>query len=59
MAYPGEKEGIEYKQYLERYDLGEEEGERLSKDEWRKRRKKQESEKPSGDQRMSRIMSGT
>ena len=38
MAYPGEKEHIEYTDYLLRQDLGEEEGPRLSKEDWLKKR---------------------
>ncbi len=42
MAYPGEIEGIEYKKYLERHDLGEEDGPRLTRDEWRKQKMPEE-----------------
>ena len=60
IALPGEREHVQYLQYLERFDLGEEEGERLSKDEWRKLRKKQETQKPPEQPgRMSRMLSGT
>ena len=63
MALPGEKEHIEYLKYLERHDLGEEEGPRMSKEEWRKMQKKMEEsdeEKSSKHQSMraSRILSG-
>ena len=34
MAYPNEH--MDYLKYLEEYDLGEHEGPRMSKDEWRK-----------------------
>ena len=37
MAYPGEKQNVEYMQYLERHDMGEENGPRLSKEEWLKK----------------------
>ena len=39
MAYPAENENVDYLKYLEEYDLGEQEGERMSKDEWRKKKK--------------------
>ena len=54
MAYLAEKENVEYMKYLERHDLGEEEGPRMSKEEWRKMRKQME-----GPERTSRILSGT
>lgn len=39
MAYPGEDEHVEYLKYLEEHSLGEHEGPRMSKDEWRKTKK--------------------
>ena len=45
MAYPGEPEHIEYMQYVERVATGDEPGPHLSKEEWRKKRKKQEDRK--------------
>ena len=61
MALPGEKENVEYLKYLERHDLGEEEGPRMSKEEWRKMRQKMEEppEKEMKPMRHSRILSGT
>ncbi len=50
MAYPGESVVNEYRDYILRWSLGEETGEKLSKDEWLKKRleakkKKQGEEK--------------
>lgn len=39
MAYPGENEHVEYLQYIERVAMGDERGPRLSKEEWRKKKK--------------------
>ena len=61
MAYPKEKENAEYLKYLERHDLGEEEGPRMSKEDWRKMRKQMEEsdDEPSHQSmRASRILSG-
>ena len=46
MAYPGEKEHKEYTDYLQRHDLGEEEGPRLSKEDWRLKQKAPLPQKP-------------
>lgn len=46
MAYPGELEHIEYLQYVERVSTGEEEGPQMTKDEWRKKKKKRDSREP-------------
>ena len=50
MAYPGERENIEYLKYVEQWSLGE--GEfatqpKMSKDEWRKRMKGEKKPEPS------------
>lgn len=39
MAYPAEAENVEYLKYLEEYSLGEHEGPKMTKDEWRMQRK--------------------
>lgn len=44
MALPFEQEHVAYLQYVERWSLGEEPGPKLSKPEWRKRRKKGDSD---------------
>ena len=44
MAYPGENENVEYTEYLMKWNTGEVEGPKLSKEEWRKK-KKEEGEK--------------
>ena len=62
MAWPKEKEHTEYLKYLERHDLGEEEGPRMSKEDWRKMRKQMEEsdmdESSHQSMRASRILSG-
>lgn len=39
MAYPGEKEHVQYLQYVERVSVGDEPGPVMPKDEWRKKQK--------------------
>ena len=39
MAWPGESENVDYLKYLEEYDLGEHEGPRMTKDQWRQKKK--------------------
>ena len=39
MAYPSENENVDYMNYLVEYDLGEHEGPKMTKDEWRMKRK--------------------
>ena len=43
MAWPGESENVDYLKYLEEYDLGEHEGPRMTKDQWRQKRKPQKT----------------
>lgn len=42
MAWPGEKENVEYMEYLEKWSNGEVQGPKLSKEEWRKKNKDKE-----------------
>lgn len=41
MAYPGELENVEYMEYLQKWSTGEVEGPKLSKEEWRKKKKEE------------------
>lgn len=50
MAYPKEKENIAYLDYVQRISLGEEQGPKLSKEEWRKRRVQNETEDDDEDE---------
>jgi hypothetical protein len=39
MAYPGENEHTDYLKYIEEWSLGERQGKKMNKEEWRKKRK--------------------
>ena len=41
MAYPRELENVEYMEYLQKWSTGEVEGPKLSKEEWRKKKKEE------------------
>lgn len=50
MAYPLEKEHVQYREYVERYSLGEEgSGPKLTKEQWRDKRALEALEKKNAD----------
>ena len=58
MAYPAERENVEFKKYLERHDLGEEDGPRLTIEEWRKKRKEEKNGEDNKSSRKATMLTG-
>lgn len=52
MAYPGEKEHVGYLEYVERHAMGEESGPRMTKEEWREKKKKKKMSASEIDAKM-------